>query len=117
MTAVENRQNLIIEGCYLPPDKIAALPEEYRAHIVSFYLALGYHYSQEHYTDILAHRSDIEARLYPEERTAKEIADENDQTISMCQLTGAKCFVIEKDYECELNAVVDWIDGEIEMRG
>lgn len=113
MTAVENRQNLIIEGCYLPPDKIAALPAEYSEHIISFYLALGYHYSQEHYDEILSHRSDIESRLYPEERTAMEIADENDQTISMCRLTGAKCFVIEKDYEAEMNAVVDWIDGEV----
>ncbi|MBO7738979.1 MAG: 2-phosphoglycerate kinase [Oscillospiraceae bacterium] len=116
MTAVENNQNLIIEGCYLPPDKIAALPEEYRKHIISFYLALGYHYAQEHYDDILAHRSDIENRLYPEERTANEIADENDQTISMCRLTGAKCFVIEKDYEAEMNAVVAWVDGEIKRR-
>ncbi len=114
MTAVENRQNLIIEGCYLPPDKIAALPSEYREQIISFYLALGYTYAQEHYADVLAHRSDIEARLYPEERTAKEIAEENDRTISMCQITGAKCFVIEKDYERELGAVVDWIDAQLQ---
>ena len=114
MTAVENRQNLIVEGCYLPPDKIAALPAEYREQIISFYLALGYTYAQEHYADVLAHRSDIEARLYPEERTAKEIAEENDRTISMCQITGAKCFVIEKDYERELGAVVDWIDAQLQ---
>ena len=116
MTAVENDQNLIIEGCYLPPDKIAALPEEYRAHIISFYLALGYHYSREHYADILAHRSDIECRLYPEERSAEEISDDNDQTISMCRLTGAKCFIIEKDYEAEMNSVVAWVDEEIRKR-
>ena len=116
MTAVENRQNLIIEGCYLPPDKIAALPAEYREQLISFYLALSYTYAQEHYDDILAHRSDIESRLYPEDRSAKEIADDNDRTVSMCQITGAKCFVIEKDYESELNSVVDWIDGEIEKR-
>ena len=113
MTAVENRQNLIVEGWYLPPDKIAALPAEYREQIISFYLALGYTYAQEHYADVLAHRSDIEARLYPEERTAKEIAEENDRTINMCQITGAKCFVIEKDYERELGAVVDWIDAQL----
>ena len=113
MTAVENRQNLIVEGCYLPPDKIAALPAEYREQIISFYLALGYNYAQEHYAVVLAHRSDIESRLYPEERTAKEIAEENDRTISMCQITGAKCFVIEKDYERELGAVVDWIDAQL----
>lgn len=114
MTAVENRQNLIVEGCYLPPDKIAALPAEYREQIISFYLALSYTYAQEHYADVLAHRSDIESRLYPEERTAKEIAEENDRTISMCQITGAKCFVIEKDYERELGAVVDWIDAQLQ---
>lgn len=114
MTAVENRQNLIIEGCYLPPDKIAALPAEYREQIISFYLALGYTYAQEHYAAVISHRSDIEARLYPEERTAKEIAEENDRTISMCRITGAKCFVIEKDYEGEMNAVVDWIDTQLQ---
>ena len=29
---------------------------------------------------------------------------------------GAKCFIIEKDYETELNSVVDWVDGEVEKR-
>ena len=114
MTAVENKQNLIIEGCYLPPDKIAALPAEYREHIISFYLSLGYTYAQEHYDEILAHRSDIEARLYPEERSAKEIAEENDRVAMICRISGAKCFIIEKDYETELNAVVEWVDGEVE---
>lgn len=113
MTAVENRQNLIIEGCYLPPDKIAALPAEYREHIVSFYLALGYTYALEHYEDIVAHRSDIECRLCSEERTAKEIAEDNDRVAVICAQSGAKCFVIEKDYESELNAVVDWIDSAV----
>lgn len=116
MTAVENRQNLIIEGCYLPPDKIAALPEEYRKEIISFYLALSYTYTLEHYEDILAHRSDIESRLYPEDRTAKEIAEDNDRTSLICAQTGAKCFVIESDYELELNAVMDWVDKEVTVR-
>ena len=44
---------------------------------------------------------------------AKEVADENDRTISMCRLTGAKCFVIEKDYEREMDAVVDWLDKQL----
>ncbi len=116
MTAVENSQNLIIEGCYLPPDKIAALPEEYRAHIISFYLSLDYTYAREHYEDIIAHRSDIESRLYPEERTATEIAEENDRVAMICQMSGAKCFIIKKDYEAELNAVAAWVDDEIRKR-
>ena len=116
MTAIENRQNLIIEGCYLPPDKIAALPAEYREHIISFYLALSWKYATEHYDDILAHRGDIESRLYPEERGAKEIAEDNDRTAVVCAQTGAKCFVIEKDYEGELDAVADWVDSELKKR-
>ncbi len=116
MTAVENRQNLIIEGCYLPPDKLAALPEEYREQIISFYLALSYKYALEHHEEIIAHRSDIETRLYPEERTAKEIAEDNERTAVVCAQTGAKCFVIEKDYETELAAVVAWVDGELSRR-
>lgn len=117
MTAVENRQNLIIEGCYLPPDKIAALPPEYRGQTISFYLSLSWKYTLEHYDDIIAHRSDIENRLYPEERSAKEIAEDNDRTVVVCAQTGAKCFVIEKDYLRELDAVADWVDGELKTRG
>ncbi len=114
MTAVENRQHMIIEGCYLPPDKIAALPEEYRAHIISFHLALGYRYALEHYEDIIAHRSDIEQRLYPEERTAKEIAEDNDRTAIICAQSAAKAFIIEEDYEAELQSILRWLDEEIE---
>lgn len=116
MTAVENDQNLIIEGCYLPPDKIAALPEEYRAQIISFYLSLSYRYVLEHFEDILAHRSDIEKRKYPEDRGAVEVAEDNDRTVTVCAQSGAKCFVIEQDYEREMAAVVDWLDREMQKR-
>lgn len=116
MTAAENRQNLIIEGCYLPPDKLAALPEEYRQQLISVYLAFSYDYAVQHYSDILAHRSVAEQRRYEELRSAKEIAEDNERTALICAQSGAKCFVIRRDYNSELAAVIDWVTAEAERR-
>ena len=113
MTAVENRQNLIIEGCYLPPDKIAALGREYLDSIISFGLILSRDYVIKNITALLEHRCDIERRLYPETRTAEEIADENNRYATVYAQTGARYFTIKADYEAELAAVYAWLDGEV----
>ena len=113
MTAVENRQNLIIEGCYLPPDKIAALGREYLDSIISFGLILSRDYVIKNIAALLEHRCDIERRLYPETRTAEEIADENDRYATVYAQTGARYFTIKADYEAELAAVYAWLDGEV----
>ena len=106
MTAVENGQDLILEGCYLPPEELAALPEEYRREITAFWLLFSRGYVMKHYGDILAHRCDAERRLYPEERSAEQMAGEHERWAALCAEAGAKHFIIEEDDEGELEAAL-----------
>ena len=62
-TAIENRQNLIVEGCYVPFDWRKDFEPMYLAHIRFLCLAMTEGYIDAHYDEIKAYASDIEARL------------------------------------------------------
>ena len=62
-TAIENKQNLIVEGCYIPFDWRKDFEEEYLRDISFICLALTDAYIDQHIDDIRGHASDIECRL------------------------------------------------------
>ena len=62
-TALENEQNLIVEGCYVPPTWRKSFSEEYLQNIEFICLAMTAGYIEEHYDEIIRHESDIESRL------------------------------------------------------
>ena len=51
-TAIENRQNLIVEGCYVPFDWRKDFDEEYLSSIRFICLAMTGRYIDEHFKDI-----------------------------------------------------------------
>lgn len=109
-TAVENGQHMIIEGCYLLPELIAALEPEYAGQIISFYLTFSDRYIREHYDAITAHRCVIEQRGYDTYTSEQLLRDHG----ACRELWAAgKLFVIDDDYETEMGPVYDWLDGEI----
>ena len=61
-TAVENGQNLIVEGCYIPFDWEKDFTEEYRAQIQYRCLVMSETYIRSHYQDIKAYASVVEHR-------------------------------------------------------
>ena len=63
-TAIENNQNMIIEGCYIPHDWKKSFSDEYLEHIRYICLVMSEEYIRKHFTDIKAHGNDIENRLY-----------------------------------------------------
>jgi len=62
-TAIENEQNLIVEGCYIPGDWYLDFSEEYLAHIRCRFLIMTEAYIRSHFADICMHACDIERRL------------------------------------------------------
>lgn len=62
-TAIENRQNLIVEGCYVPFGWRKDFTADYLAHIRFLCLAMSDVYIDAHFDEIATHASDIEARL------------------------------------------------------
>ena len=63
-TAIENNQNMIVEGCYVPFDWKKSFSDEYLEHIRYICLVMSEGYIRKHFADIKAHGSDIENRLY-----------------------------------------------------
>src|SRR5699024_6864427 len=66
-TVIENRQNLIIEGCYIPFDWKKDFTDEYRKDIRGYCLAMSENYIRMHFDDIKQFANVIENRLDDEE--------------------------------------------------
>ena len=106
-TAIENNQNLIIEGCYIPFDWENDFDEDYLSHITHCWLIFSENYIRNHYEDIMYYGNVIEQRLdnaYPVEEMIKE----NNYNLEMCQKYQLQYHLFDEEYEIE--AVLDLLD-------
>ena len=63
-TAIENRQNLIIEGCYIPFRWRQDFDKMDLSSIRFICLAMSERYIENHYDEIVGYESEIEARIF-----------------------------------------------------
>lgn len=61
-TAIENRQNLIVEGCYIPFGWKKDFAEEYLSDIRYYCLVMSEKYVRRHFDDIKRYANAIESR-------------------------------------------------------
>jgi Cytidylate kinase len=104
-TAIENKQNLIVEGCYIPSDWNSSFEDEYLSQIRFVGLALTEQYIDAHFTDIIGHGSDIEARLDDSDCTVEWIKAENRSFINEFQPNN-NIVLIDDDYEKTIEGLV-----------
>ena len=98
-TAIENKQNMIVEGCYIPFDWRKDLDEEYISEIRFICLALSDAYIDEHFDDITSHASDVEDRLDDSDCTKEWLMECNRDFIEGFKKAGETVTIIESDYE------------------
>ena len=98
-TAIENKQSLIVEGCYIPFDWRKDFEEEYLKDIRFFCLAMTEGYIDAHFDEIRNHASDIEARLDDSDCTVDWIKADNNRFIEGFEKTGEFIDLIDSDYE------------------
>jgi len=118
MTCIENNQNLIIEGCYLCPQKVNELDDEYKANILSFYIGFSLSYIKKYFdSKVLGYRSVIEQRgeLCDKWDVIDRFIQENKAQKEICNEYNARYFEINDDYEEEIKNIYDWIDNEISL--
>ena len=65
-TAVENKQNLIVEGCYIPFDWKKDFASTYLKNIQYYCLVMSERYIRGHFSDIKKYANTIESRLEEE---------------------------------------------------
>ena len=106
-TAIENRQNLIIEGCYVPFDWRKDFTEEYLSSIRFLCLAMTEGYIDAHFDEIRAHGSDIESRLDDSGCTAEHLKEENRRYARGFRAAGEKVIWIDGGYLKSISALLN----------
>ena len=106
-TAVENRQNLIVEGCYVPFDWRKDFDDHYLKDIRFICLAMSSEYIKSHFNDITGHASEIEARIADEDRTLESLNADNRNIIDGFQRAGEQVMVVEDDYEKTIHRLLE----------
>ena len=102
-TAIENRQDLIVEGCYVPPDWRRDLGEEYLREIRFLCLAMTDAYIDANFSAIAAHANDAEARLEDGDLAPEKLKADNRFYREAFERAGERVIPIDGDYEKTLD--------------
>ena len=100
-TAIENKQNLIVEGCYIPFDWQKDFDAEYLDNIRYYCLVMSEEYIKNHFADIKAYANVIEARINDDCTMANVLAD-NAQFLTLAQKHNANYILIDDKYEIDI---------------
>lgn len=101
-TAIENRQHLIVEGCYIPFDWEKDFDEGYRKEIRYVCLIMSQRYIETHFGDIKNHASDIEDRMDDSGLNAQELIQENERNLECCRQHGCEYILIDDEYNISM---------------
>ena len=94
-TAIENGQNLIVEGCYIPFNWRQDFDERYLPSICFICLAMTDEYIDTHFDEIKEHASDIESRLDDSSCAIQGLKADNRAYIQGCQENGEQVTYID----------------------
>lgn len=97
-TAVENKQNLIVEGCYIPFDWDKDFTEEYLKDIKYCCLVMSEKYIKEHLSDIKKYANVIEKRLDDDYCTLESLLADNAAVLSLARKYNKSYVLIDNDY-------------------
>jgi 2-phosphoglycerate kinase len=101
-TAIENRQNLVVEGCYIPFDWAKDFGPEYLENIRYVCLVMSREYIEKHFDDIRSYGSAIEQRLDDSGLDMQQLIAENEQNLAACKAHGLPYILIEDEYNPQL---------------
>ena len=96
-TAIENHQNLIVEGCYIPFDWQKDFAESYGKQIQYVCLVMTENYIENQFDNIVKYANVIEKRLDDGVDKAALIA-ENVYNLSQCEKYGLPYILIDGEY-------------------
>lgn len=102
-TAVENGQNLTVEGCYIPFDWKNDFTEKYLKHIKFYCLVMSRKYIYKHFNDIKLHANDIENRLNDKSCTLENVLNDNERILNLAKENNANYILIDNEYKTDVN--------------
>lgn len=103
-TSIENAQNIIIEGCYIPFGWEEDFTDQYRSDIKYVRLIFSREYIKNHIHDILNYENVIEKRLTTE-LAIDELIAANELNLRQCVSRNYNHILIEDSYEIDLDRI------------
>lgn len=98
-TAIENKQNLIVEGCYIPFNWAEDFEKNYLDYINFYCLIMSENYIRNHFDDIKKYANSIENRLDDQWCTLESVLKENAQFLELVQKYNANYVLIDDTYD------------------
>lgn len=98
-TAIENKQNLIVEGCYIPFDKLKDFDKAYADEIKFICLIMSEKYISTHFADIVRYENVAEYRGKGDTVSPAELIRDNDRNLQQCKRYGLPYILIDEAYE------------------
>ena len=102
-TAIENKQNLIVEGCYIPLDWAKDFEKEYLPHIQYYCLVMSENYIRNHFSDIKKYANIIEERLDDSDYTIESVIQDNERFLKLAQRFNVNYVFIDEEYEIDID--------------
>ena len=102
-TAIENNQNLIVEGCYIPFDWKDDFEIEYLENIKYYCLVMTENYIRNRYDDIKRYENVIEKRLSDDDYSMKSAINENGLILELAQKHNVNYILIDDEYSVNVD--------------
>lgn len=112
-TAIENEQNLIIEGCYIPFDWKEGFEPAYLAEIEFICLIMTRRYLETHGDDLERFGNAIEKRLF-DEIDIEGLAVENERNLASCLASDLRYCLIDDTYNVGCLEVSQLSDADLD---
>ena len=102
-TTIENKQNLIVEGCYIPFDWQNEFDSEYLESIKYFCLVMSEKYIRNHFNNIKKYANAIENRLDDEWCTMESVLADNAEVLALAKSHNSNYILIDDHYEIKID--------------
>ena len=102
-TAIENRQNLIVEGCYMPFDWVNDFEQGYLDNIKYYCLVMSKKYIENNFDNIKKYENTVESRIDDEWCTMESVLDENTRFLTGAKKHNANIVFIDDSYEIDID--------------
>ena len=102
-TAIENGQNLIVEGCYIPFDWDNDFDAEYLKNIRFVCLIMSENYIRKHFDDIKGYANIIENRLDDSDCTIEGVIKDNAQMLKTAEDYKVNYVLIDENYDFDID--------------
>lgn len=106
-TAIENRQNLVLEGCYIPFTWQEDFSAAYLAEIRYCCLVMTEAYIRSHFEAIRSYAGAIEARPDESWLTPEELIADNRQHLVQCRQYGLPYYEIDGTYAVSAELIAE----------